>query len=218
MKKLVLTLGLFVGMAAVSQAQNFSSGTLSVGIDAKPILGYVGNFFGNGGNAAPNINFTDVNQMISGKYFKNENTAYRMGLKIGFGNATTNTGDTLPGSVSSVTNAGSAIGLSGGIQKYRGEGKLKAYYGAEAGFLIGSSKTTTERNGQTAATAKGSSFGLNADAFIGVEYFFTKNISLGSEYSWGLMLGNGKAGVASNSSFGLTTGSQVGSVRMHFYF
>ena len=64
------------------------AGDWSIGIDANPFLNYVGNFIGgNGLNTAPSFNNYSLNQTITGKYYKDANTAYRATIRIGMNNS-----------------------------------------------------------------------------------------------------------------------------------
>ena len=65
------------------------AGDYAVSIDATSFLQYAGNFFGKAAtNNAPTWNFLNGNNTISGKYFKDATTAYRIGLRLGFGSVT----------------------------------------------------------------------------------------------------------------------------------
>lgn len=111
--------------------------------------------------------------------------------------------------------------LSAGMEKRRGAGRLQGFYGAEAqlmfagtsekytyGNAFSSSNTTpnmtnfdpTNPNvlGASSRITKaksGSTIGIGARAFVGVEYFFAPKVSVGGEFGWGLALatqGDGK--------------------------
>lgn len=108
-----------------------------------------------------------------------------------------------------------------GMEKRRGNGRLQGFYGAEAQLkFAGSSKKYTYGNafsssnttptmtnfdvsdpnvlsGSTRITKakSGSTIGIGARAFVGVEYFFAPKISVGGEFGWGLGIssqGDGK--------------------------
>jgi len=147
------------------------AGDWSIGIDANPFLNYLGNFFNksatttsgtttvNSPNQAPSWNFLTANQIITGKYFIDEKTAYRGSLRIGFnGNTIRETKadrSLTPNSASSngfpnsafmiensVKYSNTTIGLSVGIEKRKGKTRLQGYYGAEAGFYVNAQKRT----------------------------------------------------------------------------
>ena len=68
------------------------AGDWSISIDANPILNYGGNLLnGTAGQTFGGANWTNASQAITGKMFKDENTAYRAMVRIGFSSATTGT-------------------------------------------------------------------------------------------------------------------------------
>ena len=129
------------------------AGDYAIGVDATPFLNYVGNFFGGRvvtNNQAPTFNFLNNNNlMIMGKYFKDANTAYRVGLNLNFGSTkyTNNVADQTnttanPVYVQDTRKVGNTfVGLTAGIEKRRGKTRLQGIYGAEAGLSIGSTKS-----------------------------------------------------------------------------
>ncbi len=181
-------------------------GDWAISIDASPFLKYAGNFIGgNGLNVAPTFNLLSTNQVILGKYFIEENTALRGGILIGINSqSTTNTQVpkipyTSPLSyVEDVTsNNSSNMGLTAGIEFRKGKTRLQGYYGAEAGFALGSSSTTkTYGNAISAANPtnqlskvkSGSTLSIGLRGFVGAEYFILPKISLGGEFGWGLAM------------------------------
>ncbi|MEY3343883.1 MAG: hypothetical protein RL090_1567 [Bacteroidota bacterium] len=132
--------------------------------------------------------------------------------------------------------SGSNINLAAGLQKYRGQGRLKGFYGAEAAIGLSSGKETWDGsdNGEnySAEVKAGSGFSFGVRGFIGVEYFFAPKMSISGEYGWGLSLdsvGEGEVstsygGVSSSSktgkssSFGLDTDNAGGAINLNFYF
>ena len=217
MKKTILLVAMAVSMTSVF-AQDLTSkkgekylpeaGEWAIGADATPFLNYVGNFFGKTGpNAAPTMNFANGGLMLQGKMFKDANTAYRVGLRIGFGSATTHgvivtTADSA-GVAMDVSTSTMNIGLSAGMEKRKGAGRLQGFYGADAGINFGGGGTVTNtyamaltdaRNlnnpagvgARVAETVVGSTFTFAARAFAGVEYFVMPKISLAGEFGWGL--------------------------------
>jgi len=252
MKKLFLTVALAAAVAGVN-AQDMTSkkgtpilpeaGDWSIGFDAAPWLNYFGNLMSNAGNNSANAAYQESNTIV-GKYMKDANTAYRAKVRIGFGSTTFNniiqddaSTSTPRGTVTDeLKSSGMDITLGGGIQKYRGKGRLRGFYGAEAGISLGSAKetysygnafsssnntpTTTDWttgqagpvNGSRPTEVKaGSTFGFNLRGFIGAEYFFAPKMSIGAEYGWGLGLSSTGEGEETRESWnGTGTTSQTG--------
>lgn len=171
MKKSIALVAMSFGVSSIF-AQDLTSkkgepflpeaGDYAVSIDANPFLNYVGNFFGKtANNVAPTWNFLNGNNMIIGKYFKDANTAYRLGVRIGLSNNTTKnklvdqsqttppTFPELPQMSEDVMKAKStAVGLMAGIEKRKGKTRLQGFYGADLMIFASSSKSTYEY-GQT---------------------------------------------------------------------
>jgi len=130
------------------------AGDYAVSIDATSFLDYAGNFFGKANkNFAPTWSFLNGNSTITGKYFKDATTAYRVGVRLGFGSTSDKRNvATLPTSTvvayptadatsenvrkSSRTN----VGISVGIEKRKGKTRLQGLYGADLGVYFGSTK------------------------------------------------------------------------------
>lgn len=228
MKKLILTAALASAVAFVN-AQDMNSkrgtpilpeaGDWSIGFDAVPVLRYFGNLMNNTSGNSVNAAYQMPNTLV-GKYMKDDNTAYRGKLRIGFGSTTIENIVDQDGSTStppatvidSWKSSGMDITLGAGMQHYRGKGRLKGYYGAEAMIMLSSGKHTYEygnaystantaptstdwNTGQTYAASSrtteekdGSGFGFGLRAFVGAEYFFAPKMSVGAEYGWGLSL------------------------------
>ncbi len=128
------------------------AGDWAIGVDAAPFLNYAGNMLnGNTSNAAPEMNFLAGNSAILGKMFKDEKTAYRAGIRLGFGSMKTQglpdqdgyTGAPPTPTVTDVMKVSQRnIALTAGMEMRRGKTRLQGYYGAEAGLALGGSKTT----------------------------------------------------------------------------
>jgi hypothetical protein len=205
MKKLILTAAL-ASAFAFADAQTLTSkngtpilpeaGDWSIGFDAVPVLRYFGNLFNNTAGNTVNASYQESNTII-GKYMKDENTAYRGKLRIGFGSATDDfsPADSVADPLTTETSY-SNITLGAGLQKFRGKGRLRGFYGAEAmiGFGGGTTETheyanpitgTTITQIRTTEEKSGSSFNFGIRGFIGAEYFFAPKLSVGAEYGWG---------------------------------
>lgn len=156
MKKSIALVAMSFGVTSIF-AQDLTSkkgepilpeaGDYAISIDANPFLNYVGNFFGKtANNVAPSWNFLNGNNMIIGKKFKDANTAYRAGIRIGLSNNTTKNEladasvaapayPTLPTMKEDVMKSGNtSIGLMVGIEKRKGKTRLQGLYGAD--FMI----------------------------------------------------------------------------------
>jgi len=134
------------------------AGDWAVAIDATPFLNYAGNFFGKtAANTAPTWDFATNNATIWGKYFVDANTAYRVGVRLGFGSNTTknmvadraNTStisfpETAPLVENKWKSGSTNIGLTAGIEKRKGKTRLQGYYGAEVGIGLSSTKNKFE--------------------------------------------------------------------------
>ncbi len=228
MKKIILSAALATAMiSANAQDMMSKKGTpilpeakdWSIGFDAAPLLGYFGNLFNNTVDNSVSARYQQ-NMMLVGKMMKDENTAMRAKLRIGFGS---NSNDAILDQDGSTSNPPATVtdnrkissmnfNIGAGIQKYRGKGRLKGFYGAEAGIGIGSSKTTytygnafsstnpspsstnwgsninQTTGARTTEDKNGSTFGISLRGFIGAEYFFAPKMSLSAEYGWGLGL------------------------------
>ncbi len=127
------------------------AGDYMIGVDATPFLNYVGNFFGKAGNAsgpnsnqAPTWDYLNANSnIVSGKYFKDATTAYRVGIRLGYDSKTTKkylsdvteTGLTYPTlptqKEDKVAQNKSTLGITVGIEKRKGKTRLQGFYGAD---------------------------------------------------------------------------------------
>ena len=235
MRKLLLT-ATFASVVAFANAQTMTSknGTpilpeandWSIGFDATPVLNYFGNMFNNTANNSINMNYPSNNPFtIVGKMVKDESTAYRAKVAINFGSQTITSGAAGFSSFDSLFTpselkaSSSNITLGAGIQKWRGKGRLKGYYGAEAMIGFGGSGDTTYTylkdltitNGagaeQLTEVKGGSIFGFGVNGFIGVEYFFAPKMSLSAEYTWGIAISSvGESEVTSSTVNSAATG------------
>lgn len=163
MKKTLVAIALAFG-AANGFAQDLTSkkgepilpeaGDWAIGVDANPFLDYFGNFFGKTtSNSAPSFLFPNGQQVITGKYFVDPQTAYRVGLRIGLNNntqremvddrtaiTTTNYPSPDPMVENTWKHSTTSIGLSAGIEKRKGKTRLQGYYGGELGIYLSTSK------------------------------------------------------------------------------
>lgn len=193
MKKSILALAVVLG-ATSSFAQDLTSkkgenylpeaGDWAIGIDAVPMLNYIGNFFGktNDNNYAAGIwDFNNPNMVITGKYFVEDGLAYRAGIRLGFGSMKgsemvgdrgTTTAPVFPGTepamVENTYKMGNTnIAITAGMEWRKGSTRLQGFYGAEIGFMINSAKATYEYGNALSQGATGNVDVDPADAMLG---------------------------------------------------
>jgi len=260
MKKLFIIFALAFAFASAS-AQEMTSkkgfpilpetGDWSIGFDAVPVFEYFGNLANGNQHNTISASWTDRVHTITGKIIRPNDIAWRGSLRIGFGSVSFN--QLVPNAATPALLVNDetkisydTIALSFGIQKYRGKGRVKGYYGAEFGILLAGLDTTfSYGNAITAYNVSvsrvtedktGSTFGIGLRGFIGVEYFFAPKMSIGAEYGWGFALASigegertvnnwdgatettvkGKSGSA--SEFAIDTDNAGGSIMLSFYF
>lgn len=165
MRKSIFTLAVLLGASTTIFAQDLTSrkgenylpeaGDWAIGIDGVPLLNYLGNFFGKSANNgfAGNIwSYSNPNMLITGKYFVEDQVAFRGGIRIGFGaekdkaiveNRGVSPSD-WPSKPNEVENSfkmsQSNVGLNFGIEWRKGNTRLQGFYGAEIGFMVGGQK------------------------------------------------------------------------------
>ena len=226
MKKAIFTIVIAICTVAFINAQDLTSkkgvpilpqaGDYSIGINAVPFFDFIGNAFnGNVGNNAPTWDFQKFSPMtISGKYFKDANTAYRVNFRIGnvsttakafVPDATASVTDSLATVTNKFTNTQTTIALGVGLEKRRGHGRVQGIYGADVALMLDMEKDKwTYGNDITATYNPGvrrvketypMMFGIGVRGFVGVEYFFAPCMSIGGEFGWGIAfmsMGKGK--------------------------
>jgi len=172
------------------------AGDWSIGVDATDLIQYFGNLFTKDANNNSSLS-PQINQTLTGLYVKDENTAFRMKLRIGFNSGSTDnlvheTGNASADATVTDTRKMSDMNftIGAGIQKSRGKGRLHGIYGAEVGFGIGSGKTTytygNDFNSTTIAAGGPESttdFDLGTSAPVSFRTTESKN---GSTFSFGL--------------------------------
>ena len=246
MKKSLILIAVLASFTASAQELTSKKGTpilpqagdWSIGIDADPILQYAGNLFTDAFNSAPSWNFTNGDQIITGKYVVDANTAYRAKLRLGFGSTTSefevtddvSTATPQATKIEDVKESSTNIAIGAGIQKWRGQGRLRGLYGAEVMIgMLGGSKTTYNYGNAITATntnptdnlpnSAGSvgrktevttkaGLDLSLVGFIGAEYFFAPKMSFAGEFTWGLNLG-GSGETETTEEFWNGTGVQT---------
>jgi len=242
MKRKTLFIAALVGLGSFANAQTTQmtndeglivtpeAGDWAIGFNASPLFNYVGNMFNGADSNSLNTQFINNNQAIYGKYFTDENTAYRASLRIMKGSLKQNklyagtNGDSL---TNTVKYSGGDFKLGFGIEKRKGHNKLQGYYGAEINFSVGG--TTSKRTYEYAATFDttsynagtlvsfgdpstpvtdrvnsqtfGTTVGFGLRGFIGAEYFFAPKISIAAEYGWGVSYSSTGAGTREATRF-----------------
>ncbi len=203
MKKLLLTAAL-AGTFMFANAQDMMSkkgtpilpeeGDWSIGVDATNLIRYFGNLFNQAGNGNSTLG-PEINQTLTGLYVKDENTAFRLKLRIGFGSNTLNnlvtdntSTATPPATVTDTKKTTSDhFFIGGGLQKSRGKGRLHGIYGAEIGIgLSGGKDVFTYGNAFSATNATPTSttdFSTMASGPVASRTTESKN---GSTFSVGL--------------------------------
>lgn len=149
MKNLFLFLSIFLSCASFAQDLTSKNGEpilpqakdWSIGLDATRLIK----------NAS--FDFVSTSQAITGKYFKDANTAYRIGIRVGINSWTTKAMVTdraaasstiiaYPAAVAMKENnwrrSSTSVGLSFGIEKRRGATRLQGIYGMEGGVYLSS--------------------------------------------------------------------------------
>ena len=151
MKKLLIVLSVWMTADGFAQDLTSKEGVpilpqakdWSIGLDATRLIK----------NAS--FDFVSTSQAITVKYFKDAQTAYRIGARVGINSWTTK--DMIPDRVAGTSSviaypaatvmkenrwrrSSTAIGLTFGIEKRRGVSRLQGIYGAEAGLYISTTK------------------------------------------------------------------------------
>lgn len=214
MKKTVLAVAVLLSTSTFAQEKEYLpvAEDWAIGIDATPMLNYIGNFIGgNGLNTAPTWNFATWNQTISGKYFVEDNKAYRANIRLGFGSnkgaemvtdrSFTGTVEYPSSQVPEVENtwkmASSNIGLGAGMEWRRGYGRLQGFYGGELGFAISTSKATYTYGNALNQSTTGGNVNVDMDDDMGGLNLSTDPFGNGSrilEQKNGMMFGVGVRG------------------------
>lgn len=149
------------------------AGDWAIGFDGTPFLNYAGNMFnGNTGNSVNASWVGNTPQMtIVGKMFKDESTAYRAKVRIGFGSSTqegiTDTSNTtLTGEITDeMKTSNTMITLGFGLEKRKGNTRIQGFYGAEALISFGANATEYTYADQSTATHNASQFDFGSNVY-----------------------------------------------------
>jgi hypothetical protein len=246
MKKIFLLIVLITGGITFSPAQTLTNkkgqpvlpeaGNWAVGFDVIPVIKYAGNIFYDGSDSIADLSPTLTPFTFFGKYVKNEKTAYRAQLRLGFVTGREDTlvpkaGSTNPNELVSdeAKRTISNIVLAGGIEKRKGVGRVNGIYGVEAGFSLSTDKTkytygnpldvTIQSNSQVISVKEGTQFGFSLRGFLGVEYFIGTKLSLSAEYGWGPGVAvKGRGAVETEVVDGNSTKTQITETSKSFVF
>lgn len=183
------------------------AGDWAIGFDANPFLNYAGNLFnGNTSNGiGSGATWFAPNAAIYGKYFKDEKTAYRVMVRLGFGSASTGYVADLYSNpadletkefTNEVKTSYNNIVLGGGIEKRRGNTRIQGVYGAQLMIGFGGSSSETTYGlalGDSSVTANGGAiYDLNSTNPAPVAGQRTTKADNGSTFMLGI---NGFIGV-----------------------
>lgn len=164
--KSLLIASVLVATASTVSAQDLTSkkgepflpeaGDWAISVDAVPFLNYFGRMFSNAGATSPSFGYANAHPWaIRGKMYTDATTAFRGGLRLGFGSqsysnmvaapqastATAPDFPTQPNEVEDTYKAGyNGIVLSGGIEMRKGKTRLQGYYGGELIIGFGGTK------------------------------------------------------------------------------
>lgn len=160
MKTLSVILFLLTGITASAQDTLRSkkgelvlpqAGDFALQIDAVPFLRYIGNVFNKDTNAAPSASFINGYPLaIAGKYFIEDDKAYRARLRIGLGSFSSSNFVVLDGQTiidpnllaeDKIKTSYSNITLAVGIEKRKGKTRLQGFYGGEGLLLVSGRRT-----------------------------------------------------------------------------
>lgn len=171
--KSLLIATVFAASAMTVSAQDLTSkkgetilpeaGDWAISFDAAPFLNYAGQLFSNAGATSPTAGYTNgYPWSIKGKMFKDEKTAYRAGIRLGFGSHKwaneitqaydpTSTPPAYPNERPKVEDeyksGYNGIVLTGGLEMRRGKTRLQGYYGGELIFgMMGTKDAFTYGN------------------------------------------------------------------------
>lgn len=239
-KNLFFVAALFAGSVAFAQTTEVKdandvvftpqAGDWAVGFNASPIFDYVGNMFN--GNTSNSLNFAGNNsfvnptqQAIYGKYFKDENTAFRGSLRLMTSSRNT-VGQIDTATVSNSTpsyventykRSGAGVVLGFGLEKRKGHNKLQGYYGGEALITFGGSTpklkntyavdldSTSIANNVTSGTYQTAENGRVLTSKGGATFGFGVRGFIGAEYFFAP-----KISIAAEYGWGLSLTSTAG--------
>ncbi|MDR3328276.1 MAG: hypothetical protein LBT04_09255 [Prevotellaceae bacterium] len=216
MKKIFFTVLVMSGVTLFAAAQDNEvtnskgkttllpqEGSIALGIDATPFFKYLGGIFSDTDADTPEFTYG----AFYGKYFLTDKMAIRGKLRLGYlSDKSVNLvpEDNKPDEkVKDITKiSGTNIELKVGLERRIGKTRFQGFYGAEVGFEIGNQgnrkytwgneliagqRTLSDRNGTT--------YGIGADLFAGIEYFVASYVAISGELGWGIKFASTGKGV-----------------------
>ena len=173
-----------------SKGENYlpEAGDWAIGFNADGLFDYVGNAFNHTANTAPSVAFQTENAgTFVGKKFTSATEAYRVMANFAITSGTTGDAATSAGEVKT---SGFALQAGLGKEWRKGKTRLQGFYGADVFLSVKNDKSTTSHSTGTAyeTTHTVSSFGVGAKGFIGAEYFLFPKVSIGAQYTYGLLI------------------------------
>jgi len=163
-----------------------------------------------------------TNPTVGFRYWMENGMTGRLSLNLATTNHTVVSNDPNDsGTENTVTTKNTNFGIAIGVQKnFTGTKNLNPYAGVDLGVSTAGGGTLTQRaesvdstsllgavgNYQETVTTNPKGISIGLTPFVGFDYFFVPNLSLGVEFGWGLSTANQKDGkVETTSKFGSTT-------------
>jgi hypothetical protein len=257
MKKTILTIAIAAGTLFAANAQQMMSkkgtpilpaaGSWGLSIAATPFMNYAGNLLnGNAFNAAPTFGSAIDPVTVRGRYFMADDAAIRVDFTLGITSTTTESANAVdPTKTDETKMSATAFGIGAGYEMKRGKGRLIASYGPQVfikmtpftgvdptfGPVTGKIEFTDANDAAGNYTAEGgNTFAFGLGGFMGVEYFFAPQMSIGGQFDLNLQIsstsertnkvGDAPEGTLSGktSSFGFGNIAGATSLNLNLYF
>lgn len=191
------------------------AGDIAIGIDATPFLDYAGNLLSAAGTNTLNLGVGC--QTLYGRYYIADDAAIRFSLNVNNTAAVTKTlvtdqiafaADPLTDKTvtDEVKTKNNSVGITIGYQKFRGEGKLRGFYGGQIGYtyakagivdrVFGNDITSTYNPGvRILESTPSATSTIGLGGVIGVEYYIAPKICVGLDLNltWAVTMANSYA-------------------------
>ena len=191
MKKLLLVFGIVFSVSVSilsAQVEGPDAGKFGVTVDVSPLLGKI--FSGNNP-------YVTVPYGISGKYYFSSSSGIRLDLGMGYGSNTEtqytlDNSDNPTNTVSRVitSKSGNTFHLGIGYEMRKTANKIQVSFGPKLIYNYASGSTYIYDYQNPAATTGdvlesdgGGTHTIGLAGFLGIEYFLSSNISIGTEFS-----------------------------------